>query len=105
MMIDEVANDAYLPVQVPYSHGTQPVQKLWLAVLNRALMDSAGGSYTSKDLESERAADWLGSESEEPGSFLWVSAHLGLCPKMIRSRLPEKKIQASRSRSRLEWRA
>ena len=59
--------------------------------MNRARMDCAGKAATSSDREAARAAQWFGSESEEPGSFLWVCSHLGMCPKMIRSRLPQEK--------------
>ena len=80
-------------------------EQLWAAVMNRARMDCAGKAATSSDREAARAAQWFGSESEEPGSFLWVCSHLGMCPKMIRSRLPQEKIRASRVRYQVEWRA
>ena len=82
-----------------------PQQKLWAAVVNRARMDCAGAAYVSPDREAAVAKQWFESESEEPGSFLWVTSHLGICPKMIRSRLPQEKIRSSRVRYQIEWRA
>ena len=100
----EVADDFYLPAQVPSSHKNQPERKLWLAVLNRARMDYAGQAYLGRDREAERAADWFGSEGIEPGSFVWLCTVLGIQPDAVRASLPQEKIRASRLRYRVEWR-
>ena len=106
MTIDEVANDNFLPRQVPDARRTQPVQQLWSAVLHRSLQDlDPRKLYASPANTGALAAQWFQSDDEQPGSFLWICLNLGLDPATIRERLPQEKIRASRSRSRVEWRA
>ena len=70
MTIDEVANDNFLPRQVPDARRTQPVQQLWSAVLHRSLQDlDPRKLYASPANTGALAAQWFQSDDEQPGSF------------------------------------
>ena len=66
-----------------------PAQHLWARVLEESTRDYTQGlsEETVRDYKAfhrEQARDWIYSESEEPGSFLWVCEHLSLNPQRWR---------------------
>ena len=118
MMIDELANDDYLPCQTPSARADQPARKLWLAVLRQGIQDLKGhgalgsGQHHGR-LSGPRAAvtasKWFSSGSQDVASFLWLCTSLSLDPDEIRRALPKVPerchdvIRTAPLRYRLEW--
>lgn len=55
-----------------------PEERLWLAVIKKAVKDLAIEEH------KEEVRCWFESESEAPGSFVWICIHLGLSKSRIR---------------------
>ncbi len=77
--------------QLPIHRVDRPIRKLALAILIRALRDGIGrGSISSEGAKEtvywhQDAREWLFSESDQAGSFLWICDILAMDPAKLRS--------------------
>ena len=76
-----------------------PLEKAWAAVLTLSIEDAAKGpteqelaDYTKVRIEDARA--WFDSDSEEPGTFLWVCNMLGLEAAGVRKEVNRRRKEA-----------
>jgi hypothetical protein len=81
-----------------------PEQRLWMAVLERAMEDALGHvicpSYKSYDVRSAQqdAREWLFADRIDIGSLRWVCDHLGLSVKAVREEFKRREaIECRRS--------
>ena len=82
-------------------HRTPAEKALWLAVLDQALNDLTFTGYASRseELRAQRSAyAWLRSDSQEPGSFLFICDILGLDLAWFRKQLFGTSLDELRSR-------
>lgn len=68
---------------------SRSILDLWEEVLKKALADAKDGpgKQEVKDYvycTKENAKEWIKSDSEEPGSFIWVCELLELSPSAVR---------------------
>ena len=71
---------------------------LWLRVLSVSLADALGcGSALPHGLkrgkDQAQALEWIGSDYNTPGSFLWICHSLDLDPQAVRQAL-QRKVQS-----------
>ncbi len=78
-------------VQHPISRVDRPIRRLALAILIRALRDGIGRHSNSSEGARETldwhqdAREWLCSESDQAGTFLWICDLLAMPPEKLRS--------------------
>ena len=79
-------------------------RRLWGAVLIQAIKDLAGFS-TDDEQERRRlqhyAALWFASDSQDPGSFIWICDGLRLSPSWIRRRIRASQLTREELGNRL----
>lgn len=65
------------------TYNPEPIQDLWIAVLNQAKKDvSSRSNYISNV-----AISWFESKSTAPGSFLWICDLFSINPQIITKKI------------------
>lgn len=85
-MSEEEGNCSFVNQSGDFSQKLTPEERLFIAIIQRAVLDANLPSYEEFRLSAKR---WLFSEKKDEWTFVWLSEQLGLssnCIKLIRKR-------------------
>lgn len=82
---------------------------LWLEVLERSLSDALEGPGAQELRDyvfcvRRDAEEWLLSDNDEPGAFLWVCHRLGIDARAVRGKYRERKERLEARRAEVKVR-